>query len=134
MTQLHKHEVPNYYFQCSEEGQRDRFYLRNGTQNTQYAQCVVNISELDKWFFLRNENSIYAMVILFTQWKFYLRNGSFTVQESKNSFYAMAKLQILTTFFLRNKSRSYAYDEIKAQLVLHLNHIMPFWWLWLLSS
>ena len=27
---------------------RDRFYLRNGTQNTQYAQCVVNISELDK--------------------------------------------------------------------------------------
>ena len=54
------------------------------------------------------------MKILFTQWKFFLRNGSFTVLESKNSFYAMTKLQILTTFILRNESRS--------QLVLH--HIM----------
>ena len=68
------------------------------------------ISEIDKWFFLRNENSICAMVILFTQWKFFLRNGSFTVPESKNSFCAMTKLQILTTFILRNESRSYAYD------------------------
>ena len=50
------------------------------------------------------------MVILFTQWKFFLRNGSFTVPESKNSFCAMTKLQILTTFILRNESRSYAYD------------------------
>ena len=68
------------------------------------------ISEINKWFFLRNENSICAMAILFTQWKFFLRNGSFTVPESKNSFCAMTKLQILTTFILRNESRSYAYD------------------------
>ena len=82
---------------------KDRFYLRDGTQNTQYEQCVVIFQN-------QINNSFSAMIILFTQSRFFLRNGSFTVLESKLSFYAMTQLEILTTFILRNEARSHAYD------------------------
>ncbi len=36
------------------------------------------------------------MVILFTQWRFFLRNGSFTKEESSNSFCAIAKCLIFS--------------------------------------
>ena len=64
------------------------------------------------------------MVILFTQWKFFLRNGSFTVLESKNSFYAMTKLQILTTFILRNESRSHTYDVSNLNLSCITSYVL----------
>ena len=59
------------------------------------AMCS-KISESGKNSFLRNGNSKCAMVILFTQWRFFLRNGSFTKEESSNSFCAIAKCLIFS--------------------------------------
>ena len=76
-----------------------------------------NISELDKWFFLRNENSIYAIEIIFAQWVIYCtRKQKFFLRNDKDSN--------LNHIILRNESRSYAYDVLHH--IIHCIHIFAF--------